>query len=77
MKKRKSTRRKIIIRSKDDIDKYFGKAKGEKEEKIRMWWDGRDTEKELEDKKKRTGNILVRDANEHIVRLRRKLKYDT
>lgn len=41
-----------------------------------MWWDGRDTEKELEDKRKEL-EILVRYANEHIVRLRRKLKYDT
>ena len=41
-----------------------------------MWWDGRDTEKELEDKRKEL-EILVRDANEYIVRLRRKLKYDT
>lgn len=48
----------------------------EKKKKIRMWWDGRDTEKELEDKRKEL-EILVRDANEHIVRLRRKLKYDT
>ena len=41
-----------------------------------MWWDGRDTEKELEDKRREL-EILVRDANEHIGRLRRKFKYHT
>ena len=41
-----------------------------------MWWDGRDTEKELEEKRKELER-LVNDANEHIGRLRRKFKYYT
>ena len=41
-----------------------------------MWWDGRDTEKELEEKRKELER-LVNDTNEHIGRLRRKFKYHT
>lgn len=41
-----------------------------------MWWDGRDTEKELEEKRKELER-LVNDANEHIGRLRRKFEYYT
>lgn len=41
-----------------------------------MWWDGRDTEKELEEKKNELER-LVNDTNEHIERLRRKFKYYT
>ena len=41
-----------------------------------MWWDGRNTEKELEEKRKELER-LVNDANEHIGRLRREFEYYT